>query len=94
MPNPFVAYPSAGSVSAVRPGEAAAAPADANAGPGGASAGASVSVPSAPELAPIAAHLADPAVTDLFINGAAGLWCDRGDGAVRRDCRGSRRNGD
>ncbi|WOQ70246.1 TadA family conjugal transfer-associated ATPase [Microbacterium limosum] len=83
MPNPFVAYPSAGSVSAVRPGEAAAAPADANAGPGLASAGTSVSVPSAPELAPIAGHLADPAVTDLFINGAAGLWCDRGDGAVR-----------
>ncbi|PZU38803.1 MAG: pilus assembly protein CpaF [Microbacterium sp.] len=34
-------------------------------------------------LEPLAVFLDDPAVTDLFINGAEGLWCDRGSGAER-----------
>lgn len=33
-------------------------------------------------LAPFAAYLDDPAVTDLFVNGAAGLFVDRGAGIV------------
>jgi hypothetical protein len=35
-----------------------------------------------PSLAPFAAYLDDPTVTDLFVNGAAGLFVDRGAGAV------------
>ena len=35
-----------------------------------------------PSLVPFAAYLDDPAVTDLFVNGAAGLFVDRGDGVV------------
>jgi pilus assembly protein CpaF len=34
-------------------------------------------------LEPLAVFLDDRAVTDLFINGAEGLWCDRGSGAER-----------
>lgn len=34
-----------------------------------------------PVLAPLAPHLDDPEITDLFINGAAGLFVDRGHGA-------------
>jgi len=36
-----------------------------------------------PALAPFAAYLEDPDVTDLFVNGASGLFVDRGAGAVR-----------
>lgn len=36
-----------------------------------------------PSLAPLAPYLDDPEVTDLFVNGAAGLFVDRGSGAVR-----------
>ncbi|KDA06139.1 pilus assembly protein CpaF [Microbacterium sp. CH12i] len=32
---------------------------------------------------PIAAHCADPRVTDIFVNGADGLFLDRGDGVER-----------
>jgi pilus assembly protein CpaF len=35
-----------------------------------------------PALHPFAAYLDDPDVTDLFVNGAAGLFVDRGSGAV------------
>ncbi|TQM27417.1 pilus assembly protein CpaF [Microbacterium kyungheense] len=35
-----------------------------------------------PSLQPFAAYLDDPAVTDLFVNGAAGLFVDRGAGVV------------
>jgi pilus assembly protein CpaF len=35
-----------------------------------------------PALHPFAAYLNDPDVTDLFVNGAAGLFVDRGSGAV------------
>ncbi|MFD4959004.1 TadA family conjugal transfer-associated ATPase [Microbacterium sp. NPDC058389] len=35
-----------------------------------------------PALVPFAAYLDDPAVTDLFVNGAAGLFVDRGAGAI------------
>ncbi|AMB59388.1 CpaF family protein [Microterricola viridarii] len=34
-------------------------------------------------LGALAAHAEDPAVTDLFVNGDAGLWVDRGGGAQR-----------
>jgi pilus assembly protein CpaF len=36
-----------------------------------------------PALAPLAEFLDDPAVTDLFVNGADGLFVDRGRGAER-----------
>lgn len=35
------------------------------------------------QLEPLACYLDDPAVTDVFVNGARGLWVDRGAGAVR-----------
>lgn len=35
-----------------------------------------------PVLAPLSAYLDDPGVTDLFVNGAAGLFVDRGSGPV------------
>ena len=35
-----------------------------------------------PVLAPFAAYLDDPGVTDLFVNGEAGLFVDRGAGIV------------
>ncbi|WP_337907598.1 TadA family conjugal transfer-associated ATPase [Microbacterium atlanticum] len=35
-----------------------------------------------PALTPFAACLADPQVTDIFVNGAAGMFVDRGAGAV------------
>ncbi len=35
-----------------------------------------------PSLAPFAVYLDDPTVTDIFVNGAAGLFVDRGAGAV------------
>jgi pilus assembly protein CpaF len=35
-----------------------------------------------PALGPLLPYLDDPDVTDLFINGATGLFVDRGDGAV------------
>lgn len=38
-------------------------------------------LPDHPALAPLREVLADPAVTDVFINGADGLFVDRGDGA-------------
>lgn len=34
-------------------------------------------------LGPLAAYAEEPAVTDLFVNGDAGLWLDRGGGAER-----------
>jgi pilus assembly protein CpaF len=36
-----------------------------------------------PVLAPLARYLDDPDVTDLFVNGATGLFVDRGDGPRR-----------
>ena len=36
-----------------------------------------------PTLAPLARYLDDPEVTDLFVNGASGLFVDRGAGAER-----------
>lgn len=68
----------------------AASPAERARPPGGdppAAGSATRSGPAAPEerhplLAPFAAYLDDPRVTDLFVNGAAGLFVDRGAGAV------------
>ena len=39
--------------------------------------------PDHPALAPLAPYLADPAVTDVFVNGTDGLFVDRGRGAER-----------
>ncbi|TQJ31378.1 TadA family conjugal transfer-associated ATPase [Microbacterium sp. SLBN-146] len=39
-------------------------------------------VPRHQALAPLARYLADPDVTDLFVNGEAGLFVDRGEGVV------------
>ncbi|MDY0910760.1 TadA family conjugal transfer-associated ATPase [Microbacterium sp. CFBP9034] len=38
--------------------------------------------PRHPSLAPLAAYLDDPDVTDLFVNGGTGLFVDRGSGPV------------
>jgi pilus assembly protein CpaF len=35
------------------------------------------------EFGPLAELVADPSVTDIFVNGRHGIWADRGDGAVR-----------
>ena len=40
-------------------------------------------LPEHPAIEPLEPFLADPSVTDLFINGGNGLWVDRGRGAVR-----------
>lgn len=37
------------------------------------------------DFGPIAHHVSDPAVTDIFINGFQNLWIDRGSGLVRDD---------
>jgi len=36
------------------------------------------------DFGPLAPYLADPAVTDVFVNGARDVWVDRGDGLQRR----------
>ena len=41
-----------------------------------------------PEFGPLAGYLADPAVTDVFVNGAHEVWVDRGDGAQRQSAPG------
>jgi pilus assembly protein CpaF len=35
------------------------------------------------EFGPLAELVADPSVTDVFVNGRDGVWADRGDGAMR-----------
>ena len=35
------------------------------------------------EFGPLAELVADPSVTDIFVNGRDGVWVDRGEGAVR-----------
>lgn len=45
--------------------------------------GRSTTTPVPAPLEPFAAFLADPAVTDVFVNGAAGVFVDRGAGAER-----------
>lgn len=42
-------------------------------------------LPGHPALDPLRGHLADPEVTDVFVNGPDGLFVDRGQGAVRVD---------
>lgn len=76
MPEPFVVRP--------RPGHAALEPVR-----GGDGAGPSVPVaprttgPRHPSLAPLGEFFDDPDVTDIFVNGEAGLFVDRGAGAER-----------
>lgn len=79
MPQPFVVHPRPAPADPGAAGpRAAAAPAPPVPGP----------VPGRglgdrhPVLAPLAAYLDDPAVTDIFVNGDAGLFVDRGRGAV------------
>ena len=78
MPSAFVAQP--------RGGERPAAAPTAATGAAAAFAPERVVVarrmPRHPVLAPFAEHLDDPSVTDLFVNGAAGLFVDRGSGPV------------
>lgn len=38
---------------------------------------------SAPEFAELAPLVADPSVTDIFVNGPLDVWVDRGEGAER-----------
>lgn len=38
-----------------------------------------------PEFGVLAPFVADPSVTDVFVNGEAGVWIDRGEGARRVD---------
>jgi len=40
--------------------------------------------PAAGDFGPLAPYLADPEVTDVFVNGAREVWVDRGDGLQRR----------
>ncbi|MFD0790884.1 TadA family conjugal transfer-associated ATPase [Microbacterium insulae] len=76
MPEPFVVRPRG----AVAPARVLA--------PAPVPAGVVAAVPAAmpgprhPSLAPLARYLGDPEVTDLFVNGAAGLFVDRGSGPV------------
>lgn len=50
------------------------------------------SAASVPALAPLTRYLSDPQVTDLFVNGQAGLFVDSGHGAIRvPDWRASER---
>lgn len=72
MSDPFVVRPRVDAV--VASGPVAAAPVNAPA---------PRRVPDHPAVAPLAEHLADPSVTDIFVNGAAGLFIDRGRGAER-----------
>jgi pilus assembly protein CpaF len=41
-----------------------------------------------PEFGPLAGYLADPEVTDVFVNGAHDVWVDRGAGPVRHGAPG------
>ncbi len=41
-----------------------------------------------PEFGALAGYLADPAVTDVFVNGAHEVWVDRGEGAQRQSAPG------
>jgi pilus assembly protein CpaF len=47
-----------------------------------------------PAIEPITAYLDDPEVTDVFVNGATGLFVDRGQGAARVAASGARRRAD
>lgn len=51
--------------------------------PGASAAIGNESLPVAAAFGPLAEHCADAAVTDVFVNGAAGLFIDRGCGAER-----------
>jgi pilus assembly protein CpaF len=65
-------------------GEAVRSPAPRGAESAGMDEGAAASAaPRHPALAPLVVHLDDPEVTDVFVNGADGLYVDRGGGAVR-----------
>ncbi|QAY58790.1 TadA family conjugal transfer-associated ATPase [Microbacterium protaetiae] len=67
MPEPFVVRPREGFVRGAQPVAPVAAEA----------------APRHPVLEPLAEYLDDPDVTDLFVNGADGLFVDRGRGAER-----------
>ncbi|MEQ6897603.1 TadA family conjugal transfer-associated ATPase [Microbacterium sp. KR10-403] len=85
MPEPFVARPRPGADRAPeRPVVVGAAEAAAEKTPGSGGLSTDTTTPSQgwpPALAPFAEFLDDADVTDLFVNGAAGLFVDRGCGA-------------
>jgi pilus assembly protein CpaF len=72
MPEPFVVRPR---------GDAARSPASGPAA--GRSAAARRTIPDHPALDALEPYLSDPDVTDVFVNGASGLFVDRGHGAER-----------
>ncbi|MGA7149426.1 MAG: TadA family conjugal transfer-associated ATPase [Microbacterium sp.] len=67
MPEPFVVRPGAGAASSGATERTAASP----------------SRTTQPALGPLASYFEDPHVTDLFVNGADGLFVDRGAGPER-----------
>lgn len=90
MPEPFIvqprgtANPPAPDVVVV-PGPVASAPASGSGGGGWMprpTSRARARPPRHPSLEALATYLDDPAVTDLFVNGSAGLFVDRGSGPV------------
>jgi pilus assembly protein CpaF len=83
MPEPFVARPRTAAVTVVAGGAAPTLNAPEPWAP--VAAGLAAPTPSRlrhPILAPLAAYLDDPEVTDVFVNGGAGLFVDRGRGPV------------
>lgn len=88
MPEHFVVRPRRDSVARVdgQPGRAAAGVVREDAAESLASPSAGAArraVPDHPAVAPLAVYLADPEVSDVFVNGADGLFVDRGRGAER-----------
>jgi len=95
MPEPFVAQPRPAGADFALASGASAACAVASGEPGGRTRPhplpqlrreperARRVLPDHPAIARLARHLADPAVTDVFVNGAHGLFVDRGAGAER-----------
>lgn len=78
MPHPFVVTPRADAPDA---GHGRAGPRPVADPPSPGRGGAVLPISGLPE--PLRAHVADPSVTDLFVNGARGLFVDRGAGAER-----------
>jgi pilus assembly protein CpaF len=80
MPEPFVAQPRVRTAAPELGDGIVPMP---SRGPVHAPAPARGAVPRHPALAPLAAFLDDPDVTDVFVNGAQGLFVDRGSGTER-----------
>jgi pilus assembly protein CpaF len=84
MPEPFVVRPHTGGAAVAHAPHVGAPVARVTSDAAVArAAGVPAERPRHPALDPLAAHLEDPAVTDLFVNGGTGLFVDRGHGAER-----------